>query len=101
MNTRNKKSVIPSFLIIDQPSQVYFPRTAKKEEILDVDEKNEYDDNIEQVKIIFEVLNDEIELINKETGIKPQIIVLEHANDKSFEKYIIKDWDKSKSQGLI
>lgn len=101
LNTKNEKSVIPSFLILDQPSQVYFPRTAKKDEILDEEEKEEYDDNIKQVKIIFEVLNDEIELINENTGIKPQIIVLEHANDKSFEKYIIKDWNKSKNQGLI
>ena len=30
LNTKNEKSVIPSFLILDQPSQVYFPRTAKK-----------------------------------------------------------------------
>lgn len=101
LNAKNENSVIPSFLILDQPSQVYFPRTAKKEEILDKEEKDDYDDNIEQVKIIFEVLNEEIELINKETGVKPQIIVLEHANDESFKNYIIKDWDKSKDQGLI
>lgn len=100
LNTKNEKSVIPSFLILDQPSQVYFPRTAKKD-LLDKEDKENFDDNIKQVKIIFEVLNEEIELINKETGIKPQIIVLEHANDESFKNYIIKDWDKSKDQGLI
>lgn len=101
LNVKNEKSVIPSFLILDQPSQVYFPRSSKKEEITDEEDLEKFDDNIDQVKNIFKVLNEEIELINTETGIKPQIIVLEHANDKSFEKFIIKDWNKSKSQGLI
>ncbi|MFM9988015.1 DUF3732 domain-containing protein [Flavobacterium sp.] len=101
LNTKNKKSVIPSFLILDQPSQVYFPRSSKREEITDEEDLEKFDDNIDQVKNIFKVLNEEIELINTKTGIKPQIIVLEHANDESFEKFIIKDWNKSKGQGLI
>lgn len=100
LNTKNEKSVIPSFLILDQPSQVYFPRSLKKEE-LDEEDLEKFDDNIDQVKNIFKVLNEEIELIHDNTGIKPQIIVLEHANDESFEKFIIKDWNKSKGQGLI
>lgn len=100
LNTKNEKSVIPSFLILDQPSQVYFPRSLKKEE-LDEEDLEKFDDNIDQVKNIFKVLNEEIELIYDNTGIIPQIIVLEHANDESFEKFIIKDWNKSKGQGLI
>lgn len=100
LNCENRKSVIPTFLIIDQPSQVYFPRTAKQEE-LSKDDSEEFDENIKQVRQIFKVLNEEIGLINKKIGFKPQIIVLEHANDKDFEDYIIKDWDKSKGQGLI
>jgi hypothetical protein len=100
LNVKNEKSVIPSFLILDQPSQVYFPRSLKKEE-LDEEDLEKFDDNIDQVKNIFKVLNEEIELINTNTGIKPQIIVLEHANDVSFSEFIIKDWNKSKNQGLI
>lgn len=96
----NKKSVIPTFLMIDQPSQVYFPRTAKKTN-LEEDEIEKFDENITQVRQIFKVINEEIELITKETGITPQIIVLEHANDEDFEKFIIKDWDKNKGQGFI
>jgi len=68
---------------------------------LDQEDQENFDDNIDQVKNIFKVLNEEIELINAETGIKPQIIVLEHANDESFREFIIKDWNKSKGQGLI
>ncbi|MEP6804275.1 MAG: DUF3732 domain-containing protein, partial [Flavobacterium sp.] len=101
LNLKNKKSVIPSFLVLDQPSQVYFPRSSKKEDLTDEEDLMKFDDNIDQVKNIFKVLSEEIELIYINTGIKPQIIVLEHANDESFEKFIIKDWNKSKGQGLI
>lgn len=101
LSCSNPKSIIPSFLMIDQPSQVYFPRTAKKSELNDSEDKEKFDDNIEQVRNIFKVLNEEIELILKNTNVKPQIIVLEHANDDNFKEFIIKDWDKSKDEGLI
>lgn len=101
LSCSNPKSVIPSFLMIDQPSQVYFPRTAKKGEINDSDEIHNFDENIQQVRNIFKVLDEELELIKEQTGIKPQIIALEHANDPAFEKFIIKDWSKSKGEGLI
>lgn len=100
LNCENDKSVVPSFLMIDQPSQVYFPRTAKKSELKGED-ADEFDDNIKQVRQIFKVLNEELDLIKKLKGFKPQIIVLEHANDNDFKDYIIRDWDKSKGQGLI
>lgn len=100
LNCKNKKSSMPSFLILDQPSQVYFPKTAKKNE-LNKEEEEHFDENIKQVRGIFKVLNEEIELIETNTGIKPQIIVLEHANDEEFKKFIIKEWDKNKGEGLI
>jgi len=100
LNCKNKKSSIPSFLMLDQPSQVYFPKTAKKDE-LNNEEESAFDENIKQVRGIFKVLNEEIELIETTTGIKPQIIVLEHANDEEFKKFIIKEWDKNKGEGLI
>lgn len=95
-----EKSVIPTVLMIDQPSQVYFPRTAKKDE-MDFEDADSFDENIKQVRQIFKVLKDEIELIEKTSGFKPQIIVLEHANDSDFEEFILKDWSKNKNQGLI
>lgn len=101
LSCNNPKSIIPSFLMIDQPSQVYFPRTAKKSELNNLEDEEKYDENIKQVVNIFKVLNDEIELIYKNTNIKPQIIVLEHAKEKDFEEFIIKDWIKSEGDGLI
>jgi len=101
LSSNNRKSIIPTFLMIDQPSQVYFPRTAKRSDLNDSEEEEKFDDNIQQVRKIFKVLNEEIELIFKKTKVKPQIIVLEHANDDDFKKYIIKDWVKSNGDGLI
>lgn len=100
LNCKNKNSSIPSFLMLDQPSQVYFPKTAKKNE-LNKEEEEHFDENIKQVREIFKVLNEEIELIEINTGIKPQIIVLEHANDEEFKIFIIKEWEKNKGEGLI
>ena len=101
LSCSNPKSIIPSFLMIDQPSQVYFPRTAKKSELNDSEDEEKYDENIKQVVNIFKVLNEEIELIHKNTNTKPQIIVLEHAKEKDFEEFIIKDWVKNEGGGLI
>ncbi len=101
LSCKEKKSVIPNFLVIDQPSQVYFPRTAKKEELTDSEDIKEFDKNIEEVRNIFKVLNDEINLIYKKTKTKPQIIALEHANDDAFKEFIIYEWDKRKGDGLI
>ncbi|WBL26783.1 DUF3732 domain-containing protein [Zunongwangia sp. HGR-M22] len=100
LSCSNSKSIIPSFLMIDQPSQVYFPRTAKKSE-LDSEDVENYDENIKQVINIFTVLNEEIQLIYKNTKVKPQIIVLEHAKENDFKEYIIRDWIKSEGGGLI
>ena len=100
LSCSNQKSIVPTTLFLDQPSQVYFPRTANKEE-LDGEEAQEFDENIAQVINIFKVINEEIDLIESDTGIRPQIVVLEHANDDSFKEYIKKEWDKRKGQGLI
>ncbi len=100
LSCSNSDSIIPTFLMIDQPSQVYFPRTAKKNE-LDSEDVEKYDENIKQVINIFTVLNEEIQLIHKNTKVKPQIIVLEHAKEDEFEEFIIKDWKKSEGGGLI
>ncbi|MDM6727808.1 DUF3732 domain-containing protein, partial [Klebsiella grimontii] len=70
-----------SFLVIDQPSQVYFPSTASGENILDQANKNENlqktrKDDISATRRIFEILSSAI----KENNLNFQIIVLEHAD---------------------
>lgn len=100
LNCSMEKSAIPTFLMLDQPSQVYFPRTTKLDE-LSTEERSEFDANIFQVKNIFKVLAEEIKLIESNSDFKPQIIVLEHANDDDFKEYIIESWNKNNDEGLI
>jgi len=68
-----------SFLIIDQPSQVYFPSTDSGENILDQNNENIQNtrkDDITATKRIFEILSSAIE----ENNLNFQVIVLEHAD---------------------
>ena len=87
-------SKIPSILVLDQPSQVYFPKVYKElDEVVENGEKK-IDDNIVQVKNIFKVISDEIIVIKEECGYKPQVIVLEHADEDEFGQFIKYRWSK-------
>lgn len=65
---------VPNFIIFDQPSQVYFPRTRYSS---DAAELQLNDDDKNAVKKIFETLSSFV----KNAGIDIQIIVTEHADD--------------------
>ena len=91
LNCRSDKSSIPSFLFIDQPSQVYFPGKYGK---VDDSEQNSADENIKQVKNIFTVLIREIKKIKEDCGFEPQIIVMEHADEPDFNQYVKARWKK-------
>ena len=91
-----KKCSIPSILIIDQPSQIYFPN---------INDKEEKDIDIISVENIYIALEWAIEYIEKETNEKIQIVVLDHASglkfkDKKIDNFIAKRWDE-KGNGLI
>ena len=87
-------SKIPSILILDQPSQVYFPKVYKQLDEEVENEQTKIDDNIIQVKNIFKVISDEIANIDVECGYKPQVIVLEHADEDEFAQFIKYRWSK-------
>ena len=61
---------------------------------IDIEGNYAVDDNIIQVKNIFKVISDEIANINKECGYKPQVIVLEHADEDEFAQFIKYRWSK-------
>jgi len=102
---KEKESCVPSLLIIDQPSQVYFPKATKtiskeikrlkdESELMDDKEKiiREVDENIIQVKNIFNVILKEIAVIKKDCDFTPQVLVMEHADEVEFNKYVKKRW---------
>jgi hypothetical protein len=67
-------SCVPSFVIYDQPSQVYFPRISNTAASTDDDPSYE-DEDVESVKKMFSTIAASI----KTTGGKWQAIVLDHA----------------------
>lgn len=87
---------IPKILILDQPSQIYFP-SFNNQDNKDID--------IISVENIYSALEWAVEYIFEETGEKIQVIVLDHAsglefNDKKFDDFIIRRWNE-KGNGLI
>jgi hypothetical protein len=71
-NQTEPVSSVPSFVVYDQPSQVYFPRIRKNE---DMDPKYEKDDDEEAVRKMFETIASSVTAMNG----KWQAIVLDHA----------------------
>jgi hypothetical protein len=100
LSCKEPKSCIPSFLFIDQPSQVYFPKATKVISIdteiqKDSDDESKYDENIKQVKNIFNVIKKEISVIEKDCGFLPQIVIMEHADEIEFNQYVKKRWSNN------
>jgi len=100
---RKEKSLVPSILFLDQPTQVYFPTSIKDNEsefdakIIE-NKKGDNDSNLdEDMKAVTNIFNQFVsycESTLKETGIEPQIIITDHAdhltleNDIAFESLV-------------
>ncbi len=95
----NKVNYIPSFLILDQPSQVYYPerREGKKEGELNPEES----EDLINTKKIFEVCSRFLERTNNEI----QIIILEHADKDSWSEVnnieLIENWRGKEVDGMF
>ena len=84
---------IPRFVMIDQPTQVYFPSESAYKQVGGSIEETERDADLEAVRRLFELL------IRFTTDDAPgfQIIVTEHANlrDDWFQRSLVEDpWTK-------
>lgn len=69
-------SPVPGFLVLDQPSQVYFPKNVLKNSDEEAQELQLRDEDIDAVHKAFEVLN---QVVLQAEG-KLQVIVLDHAS---------------------
>jgi hypothetical protein len=89
----NHNQPIPRFLLIDQPTQVYFPSEAAYAEAGGSIERTEKDADLEAVRRLFELL---LRFVTKDApGF--QIVVTEHANlrDDWFQAALAeKPWTK-------
>ena len=89
-----KKSCIPAFLFIDQPSQVYFPTSFDENDL----------DRKKVENIYFQILNS-LKASKSESGYYSQVIVLDHATDLNlgkykFKRYLRKQW-RDENSALI
>lgn len=86
---------IPNILFLDQPSQVYFP-----------DKVSEDSEDYKRVEDIYKIIIRGIIFIEKNTGILPQVIIVDHADDlnlgekNNFETFVRARW-KKKEEGFI
>lgn len=83
-------------MFFDQPSQVYFPQgDYKSDAITQAD--------LKAVNKMYKTIFDEINLIEKETGILPQIIIVDHVDGdnleckKEFNGYVRCNWRNGKA----
>lgn len=92
----HSQSILPSFIFLDQPSQVYFPKAD--------DFKNKKGD-IKVVENIYKTLIQTIENYNKTQMIsKIQIIIVDHfySDEEWYQKHLVEPrWEKDKNLGLI
>ncbi|PJJ48811.1 DUF3732 domain-containing protein [Hymenobacter chitinivorans] len=92
----NSKSTVPSFLFLDQPSQVYFPKEFDATK----------DEDIKQVSAVFTTILEELESIKDVVGYTPQVIVTDHADNLKlkgyeFNDYVRKRWTPDNDGALI
>lgn len=84
---QNEKSPMPLVLFFDQPSQVYFPQglviTNEKEP--DSEDLFKRQTDIEAVNKMYKTIFDEFTDIQEDTGILPQIIIVDHVDGDALE----------------
>ncbi|EJN34315.1 DUF3732 domain-containing protein [Pseudomonas sp. GM80] len=79
-------SSVPSFLFLDQPSQVYFPNPNSPNS-----------EDTDKVQELYVTILREIHRIRPEVGFYPQVIILDHAQNLNlgkynFKKFVRADW---------
>lgn len=73
-----KNSPVPGFLVLDQPSQVYFPKHVVSKDVDMEDDPKVRDEDVDAVRKAFEVMGN---VVRSEKG-RLQLIVLDHASSE-------------------
>ena len=89
-------SPMPLIMFFDQPSQVYFPQGDDKNDAIT-------QADLSAVNKMYKTIFDEINLIEKDTEILPQIIIVDHVDGnnleckKEFNEYVRCNWRKGRA----
>jgi hypothetical protein len=98
--SRKNESLVPQILLLDQPTQVYFPTTIKdNEDEFDAkeieDKKGDKNSNLdEDIKAVTNIFNQLVSYCKKtfeETGIESQIIITDHADKLQLDEVEFED----------
>jgi len=89
-------SPVPSFLVLDQPSQVYFPKTLSSKEYEEEKEGTLRDEDVAAVRKVFSALAGAVTA--SQGGF--QVIVLDHAPENVWGKianvHLVEEWREGK-----
>lgn len=106
----HEKCKVPPILFLDQPTQVYFPSTDdaeafKADELRGDGQTNKtVDEDVDAVSRMFTTLAKFCDDTLKDTGVMPQIIVCDHADNLPLqENYVFEDFVRARwrTRGLI
>ncbi|MBP1177638.1 putative nucleic acid-binding Zn-ribbon protein [Paenibacillus sp. PvR133] len=98
---QKENSPMPLLLFFDQPSQVYFPQGIKNSSEHENESSKQTD--IEAVNNMYNTIFNEIKDIKKDTGILPQIIIVDHVDGEEleikdlFREYTRRNWRKGET----
>ena len=94
-----EQSPMPLTMFFDQPSQVYFPQGA-----FEKNDRNELSDSdLKAVNQMYKTIFEEISSIGEDTGIIPQILIVDHVDGQDLEikaefaSYVRVDWRHGKA----
>ncbi|WP_035175005.1 DUF3732 domain-containing protein [Bacillus atrophaeus] len=94
-----EQSPMPLTMFFDQPSQVYFPQGA-----FEKNDRNELSDSdLKAVNQMYKTIFEEINSIGEDTGIIPQILIVDHVDGQDLEikdefaSYVRGDWRNGKA----
>lgn len=88
---KESKSPMPLIMFFDQPSQVYFPQGMDNENVIT-------QADLIAVNKMYQTIFDEIKSIGEDTGVLPQLIVVDHVDGNNleckdeFESYVRCNW---------
>ena len=85
-----QKRPVPNFLVLDQPTQVFYPDDRKGDEDPQWMIENLPDDDRQEVRNLFDLVFDAVE----EAGGDMQVIILDHADlpDTRFQEAVVERW---------
>jgi hypothetical protein len=100
LKMQNRVNYVPSFLVLDQPSQVYYPEKIEEKVGKKVKLNNEESEDVKNTRQIFQVCS---EFMNR-TNNQIQIIILEHAPKDTWKNIenikLVEEWRGKDDDGI-